>query len=265
MSLSIKAVIATRLEKAAVDNGFDQELPTLEGWLGFASTQVPLRLWLTVSEEGGFVAAFSQRHVAEALPEHGTVTTDPLPDGTTAGRRVDDIPALHHMVRRAFQLSKTLPDELLHRFETQTAALPRKTEAERLVVRRVGQNLFRDGQLDYWEGRCAVTELSQAGLLRASHIKPWAQCTTDAERLDVFNGLLLAPHLDAAFDSGLITFAEDRSMMLSPVLSARDVRTLGFDPAWCLRGLAEAHKRYLTWHRQKVFQAQPPASPGADD
>jgi hypothetical protein len=28
----------TRLEKAAVDNGFDQELPRQDDWLGFAST-----------------------------------------------------------------------------------------------------------------------------------------------------------------------------------------------------------------------------------
>ena len=51
--------------------------------------------------------------------------TSSLPERATAGRAVADIPALHRMVRRAFQLSKTLPDELLHTFENQTAALPR--------------------------------------------------------------------------------------------------------------------------------------------
>jgi len=61
--------------------------------------------------------------------------------------------------------------------------------------------------LDLWEGRCAVTGLAVPELLRASHIKPWADCETDAERLDVYNGFLLAPHLDAAFDLGFITVA----------------------------------------------------------
>ena len=55
-----------------------------------------------------------------------------------------------------------------------------------------------------------MTGLDVPELLRASHIKPWADCGTDAERLDVFNGLLLAPHLDAAFDAGFITIAGRR-------------------------------------------------------
>ena len=46
---------------------------------------------------------------------------------------------------RAFQVSKVLPDEFLHTFEKQTAALPKSTEAERLVVQPVGQDLFRQG------------------------------------------------------------------------------------------------------------------------
>jgi len=50
-----------------------------------------------------------------------------------------------------------------------------------------------------------VTGLAMSKLLRASHIKPWAACAADAERLDVYNGLLLAPHLDALFDAGLIS------------------------------------------------------------
>jgi putative restriction endonuclease len=40
-------------------------------------------------------------------------------------------------------------------------------------------------------------------------MKPWADCASDAERLDPFNGLLLAVHWDAVFDCGLVTFADD--------------------------------------------------------
>ena len=58
-------------------------------------------------------------------------------------------------------------------------------------------------------------------LLRASHMKPWASCDTDAERLDVHNGLLLAAHLDAAFDAGLIGFEMDGSRVVSPALATK--------------------------------------------
>ena len=57
--------------------------------------------------------------------------------------------------------------------------------------------------MEYWDSKCAVTGLAIPELLKASHIKPWKD-STDEERLDIFNGLLLAPHLDAAFDRGFI-------------------------------------------------------------
>ncbi len=248
---------ATRLEKAAVDNGFDQELPAPEGWLGFASTQAPLRIWLTALGDDLFLVTLSQLHVARALGEHGTPMASPLPEGATAGRTVTDIPALHRLVRRAFQLSRTLPDELLHVFEKKTAALPKTTEAERLVVQRVGQDIFRAGLIDYWEGRCAITGLAVPELLRASHIKPWADCQTDAERLDVFNGILLAPHLDAAFDRGFITLTDDGTVRVSQHLDADAREALGLQEPLRALGLADGHRHYLPWHREKVFRSAP--------
>ena len=97
------------------------------------------------------------------------------------------------------------------------------------MVERVGQQIFRDGLLEYWQGRCAITGLAVAEVLRASHIKPWAECATDAERLDVFNGLLLAPNLDAAFDRGFITVAENGEVLVSERLGDPDRRALGLD------------------------------------
>ena len=73
------------------------------------------------------------------------------------------------------------------------------TEAERLVIQRIGQDVFRDALMAYWGGRCPLTGITEPGLLRASHIVPWADCT-DAQRLDVHNGLLLSALWDAAFD-----------------------------------------------------------------
>ncbi len=257
MTTALSPVIAARLEKAAIDNGFDQELPREGEWLGFASTHAPLRLWLSMFGDALVVAAFSQLHVARALGEYGTPMLAPLPPGAVAGRTVVDIPSLHRLVRRAFQLSKTLPDELLHVFQKQTATLPRATEAERLVVQRVGQDVFRAGLLEYWEGRCAITGLGVPELLRASHIKPWADCETDAERLDVFNGILLAPHLDAAFDRGFITFADDRTLVVSNRLLDEDRRALGVDTPRKTRALHEGHRAYLPWHRERVFKGSP--------
>lgn len=254
MTTALSPVTITRLEKAAVDNGFDQELPREGDWLGFTSTQCPLRIWLGSFGDAVFLATFSQQNVARALGQYGTPMGASLPKGALGGRTVTDIPALHRLLRRAFQLSKTLPDELLHSFEKQTAALPKTTEAERLVVQRVGQDIFRYGLLEYWEGRCAITGLVVPELLRASHIKPWADCASDAERLDVFNGLLLAPHLDAAFDRGFITVADDGVVVVSATLDEAARGTLGLDEALRVQGLHEGHRAYLPWHRERVFE-----------
>ena len=254
--MAVSTAIITRLEKAAVDNGFDQQNPAAGDWLSFASTQAPLRIWLMNPDEGAFAAAFSQQNVARALSDLGSVYITALPPDARAARSVADIPALHHLMRRAFQLSRTLPDELLHTFDKATAILPHKTEAERLVIQRVGQDIFRAGLIDYWEGRCAITDLTRTELLRASHIKPWAACETDAERLDVFNGFLLAPHLDALFDAGYITVDENRVVLVSPALSEDDRRILNLRELPPLRGLAEEHRPYLEWHRVNLFRKE---------
>jgi predicted restriction endonuclease len=203
-----------------------------------------------------FLVAASRSDVLDALTGLGVVFTNRLPSGAAGARSVSEIAALHRLVRRAFQLSRTLPDELLHVFEAEIANLARSTEAERLVVQRVGQDIFRRGLLEYWDGRCAITGLAVPDLLWASHIKPWADCERDAERLDIWNGLLLGPHLDAAFDAGFITIAEDGAVVVSDALPTDARAVLGLDRPLRVRGLHRAHERYLPWHRAKVFHDQ---------
>ena len=257
MRVPISSVVASRLEKSAVDNGFDRELPAVGEWLSFASTQSPLCIWLGMTAGGAFALALSQRNVAEALETLGERLEETLPPGAVGGQGVSDIPTLHRLIRRAFQLSKSLPDELLHVFVARTATLPRTTEAERLVIQRVGQDIFRQGLLDYWEGRCAITGLAVPELLRASHIKPWAACETDAERLDIYNGLLLAPNLDAVFDQGFIAVSDSGEVLVSRALDVSARQVLGLGTALRLQMSVEGHQRNLRWHREFVFIQSP--------
>lgn len=259
----LTAVMITRLEKAANDNGFDLDLRSDGDWLLFGSSETSTRIWLSTAGESLFMVALSRADVLDALPEFGVVLTGAVPDGAAGARSVSDVPALHRLMRRAFQLSRTLPDELLHIFESETKSLPRSTEAERLVVQRVGQDIFRRGLVEYWDGRCAITGLAVPDLLRASHIKPWADCERDSERLDVFNGLLLGPHLDAAFDAGFITIAEDGTVLVSDALPMDAQTILGLQQPLKVRGLHRGHERYLPWHRIKVFRVGTGTNRGA--
>ena len=113
----LTAVTVTRLEKAATDNGFDLERERTVDWLCFGSSQTSMRLWLTASGESRFLAAASRADVLDGLAGLGAVFSDLLPRGAAGALAVGDIAALHRLLRRAFQLSRTLPDALLHVFE----------------------------------------------------------------------------------------------------------------------------------------------------
>ena len=252
--MTLPTTTVVLLGKAATDNGFDLERKHTADWLCFGSSQTSMQVWLTAPGGGRILAAASRADVLNGLAAIGLPTNDALPSGAAGALVVEYIPALHRLLRRAFQLARTLPDGLLHAFQDETGTLPRTTEAERLKVERVGQDIFRRGLMEYWDGRCVITGLAVPELLRASHIKPWAECDTDASRLDVFNGLLLAPHFDAAFDAGFITVAEDSTVLVSDALSTDARSALGLDGSLDVLGLREDHERYMRWHRANIFR-----------
>jgi putative restriction endonuclease len=123
-------------------------------------------------------------------------------------------------------------------------------------VQRVGQQLFRDALLDYWQGRCPVTGLAIPGLLCASPIKPWAVCNDDNERLDVYNGLLLAPQVDALFDGGWVTFEPNGELRVAVGVDREAMDALGLIRPLMTVRLSERHQSYLAFHRLHVFQDQ---------
>jgi len=126
------------------------------------------------------------------------------------------------------------------------------TERERLVRARMGQGVFK-ANVRLREGRCRVTGTSAVHHLRASHIKPW-RSSSDSEKLDGANGLLLAPHADHLFDRGWISFEESGALLVSSILEA-DL----FDQ-WGIHAVDEVpfeqdQAHYLDYHRSEIFQA----------
>jgi hypothetical protein len=131
-----------------------------------------------------------------------------------------------------------------------------ETEKKALVLSRRGQGQFRDNLIALW-GRCAITGCRDSRLLRASHLRPW-KISTNAQRLDPFNGLLLAPHLDTALDCGLITFTDDGRIQLSRSLSPADRKCLGIRRGMKLGFIDQRHRAYLSFHRQSIFRKRDP-------
>lgn len=126
-----------------------------------------------------------------------------------------------------------------------------KTEQETVVQSRVGQGRFRNNLINYWKG-CAVTGCNIISLLRASHIKPWRDCNNE-ERLDTYNGLLLIPNLDSAFDNGLISFNNEGFILISNKLDKKALKKLGINEEMMINKIDKRHKQYLEYHRKEVF------------
>ena len=242
-----------RLDKAAVDEGFGLKRPEDGDWLVYEGLGTPAIIRMTC-REGAYVVAVNHMGVAADLAQRwtGWGRAIDLPAGFAAFG-VGDTAPLHQLVGEIRRLARALPNEPLRIFETHIQPLPRTTEAERLVVQRIGQSIFRDALLSYWGSQCAVTEVSDTRLLRASHIKPWAVCETDAERLDVYNGLLLAAHLDAAFDAGLISFTDRGRILFSDQFRDEDRVALAIEDGMTLRQVAPGHLQMLAWHRERVL------------
>jgi len=243
------------VRKAAREAGFDILIDQAGAVLG-ESSHAPERCVVWTDANNGFVAALTMSNVVHALEaDYGTAIPPAALPGTplqiAGGFMAADIPALEALLKRAWVLARTLPNALVGRFEQAVVAIS-ATEREATVRQRVGQNLFREGLMALWGGRCAITGLDVPELLRASHAKPWAD-SNDVERLDVYNGLLLAAHWDAAFDAGLVTVGAGGALVVSPALLESSQAVLGFTSAMGVR-LQPQHHPYFQWHRDHVFR-----------
>lgn len=241
------------IEAAAFAHGYRKPNGDVDGWLYFRSAEgVPGEVAMAngVEADGSpWFLAVEHAGVAEELRREFAAEQVETPIGPfRAAFAFADRHAMRAALSRAWHLSNSLPSFPLAQYEDEIAGLG-DTEADRQTKIRLGQDRFRRALDDYYGGRCAITGITQREMLRASHIVPWAECRSNAERLDPHNGLLLAAHWDAAFDKGLVSFDEEGRVLFHPDLepAARDL-LLRDDPQ-PLGRLTARHHEQLRWHR----------------
>ena len=242
-------VVRTEVQKAAFDNGYRLDHGSTSGWMRYGSTTAQGNIWLAGASNNG--PWFLSLQHPEMTAEIGISSLQDVSGPGVATFVFDKLGELYTALERAYRLGISLPDAPLEQFRVATQNMPQTTEAECLAVRRVGQTLFRHALLEYWNGRCPLTGITDVALLRASHIVAWADCETDALRLDVHNGLLLSALWDAAFDAGLIGFGDTGEVLVSEQLSASAQAALGLQSQTCINGLTDAHRANLARHRAK--------------
>jgi len=131
-------------------------------------------------------------------------------------------------------------------------SIPETTRTAVVLARR-GQGLFRKRVMEI-EHACRITKVNREEHLRASHCKPWRDCTNE-ERLDGENGLLLTPNADHLFDRGFISFDSDGDLVVSPVAHTESLARMGVVSGQALNvgAFSDGQRKYLEFHRESVL------------
>lgn len=131
---------------------------------------------------------------------------------------------------------------------------PDKTERKGLVTSRVGQGYYRQQVINKWKGKCPLTGIDVVAILISSHVVPWSE-SNDEERLDVDNGILLSPNIDALFDRHLITFDDDGGLLISSKVSQKNIENLRLLSLPKIE-INERMLKYIKRHRERFFEIQ---------
>lgn len=156
-------------------------------------------------------------------------------------------------IRKFWPLNETnelLDTELLNSSDEQS-----ETVRAQITLSRIGQGQFRSDLIMFWNHTCCVTGLNEVPLLKASHIKPWRD-SSNSERLDKYNGLLLSPNADSLFDKGYISFKNNGEIIISKEINRVVIlKMLGKNEGENVSiKLKKKHIKYIEHHRNNIFQ-----------
>lgn len=192
--------------------------------------------------------------------EHGckvyTMTEDNLPvyaSQLTQGNITSLVSNSGQVSKSSFARERTNTKERyianIHRIKSKIEGLS-ETEKEAVIQQRVGQGYFKELLLNKYNCKCALCAIKTAKMLKASHIKAWSK-STDKQKLDENNGLLLCAHHDALFDKYLLSFEDDGKPIISGLIPEEHYESLRIDEIPYIDVL-EKMKPYLRWHRQEL-------------
>jgi hypothetical protein len=137
--------------------------------------------------------------------------------------------------------------------QVEADASVKETDREAIVRARRGQGLFKQRVMQI-ESRCRITGVDNPIHLLASHSKPWRDSSNE-ERLNGENGLLLTPSIDHLFDRGFIGFEDSGTLIISPVAHKPSLRSMGVETERLTNvgTFTEGQRQFLDFHRNAVL------------
>lgn len=145
---------------------------------------------------------------------------------------------------------------------------PPQTEIEILQKVRTAQTAYRTKVLALWNNKCAVTSVDNPSWLIASHIKPWHE-SSDLEKIDPYNSLLLNPNYDKLFDRGVISFSPTTGHIILPEVQSKEMwnnlNKMHIDDSVSLSFVPENTAKYLEYHNNYVYNFEPKSGANNED
>jgi len=184
-----------------------------------------------------------------------------LPESLAAAL-IDLIGSEAHVLARGFRMAEETPlQPAIGLVEWEEHEMTRlrddrtldETDRQAVVLARRGQGLFKQRVMRI-ERACRITGVKREEHLRASHCKPWRDSSNE-ERLDGENGLLLTPNADHLFDRGFIGFEDGGDVIVSPVAHRESLARMGLETDRSLNvgRFSTGQRRYLEFHRENVL------------
>lgn len=126
-------------------------------------------------------------------------------------------------------------------------------EKEAKVIVRLNQAKFRQGLLKKYK-KCVLCGIDNINVLRASHSKSWKE--SDAkEKLDLNNGLLLCANHDLLYDRHLISFDDDKNIIVSKLINRKNKELLGINKRIKIN-ISDKAMDYIRYHRETFYREE---------
>ncbi len=162
------------------------------------------------------------------------------------------LPGLYGLVNHLDKIPlEYQPDYILEQ-QTENEAIESEEKSTSKIIQqtiRVGQERFRRSLLKELVF-CPITGITNSRILTASHIKPW-RVANNIERLDKNNGFIFAPTIDKLFDIGLITFENNKALLVSKALDIGNIKAIGIEPKKIYEKLPVENR--IQYHRNVIF------------
>jgi hypothetical protein len=149
----------------------------------------------------------------------------------------DDIDSWELQIEQTISQNQTIPE----------------TERKAIIRARLGQGVFKE-RVGEIESRCRITGVDNPTHLIASHCKPWRDSTNE-ERLNGENGLLLTPTIDHLFDRGFIGFENNGELIISPIAHRPSLVRMGIETekSFNVGSFTQGQKDFLEFHRNEIL------------